>query len=162
MNVTREPFGRTADGTDAELFTLTNDAGCEARITNYGGIVVALSVPDRDGNVADVALGYETLAEYLADTPYFGALVGRYGNRIAKARFTLGGVEYALAANDGDNSLHGGLVGFDKVVWDADTVGVLHASPLGNGSTELRGASLGKEASALPGHGSKGVGVALA
>ena len=122
MNVTREPFGQTADGTAADLFALTNDAGCEAKITNYGGIVVALTAPDRDGRFADVALGYDTLDEYLADTPYFGALVGRYGNRIAKARFTLGGVEYALAANDGDNSLHGGLVGFDKVVWNAETV----------------------------------------
>jgi len=122
MNVTREPFGQTADGTAAELFTLTNDAGCEAKITNYGGIVVALTAPDRDGRFADVALGYDTLDEYLADTPYFGALVGRYGNRIAKARFSLGGVEYALAANDGDNSLHGGRVGFDKVVWNAETV----------------------------------------
>ena len=122
MNVTREPFGQKADGTAAELFTLANDAGCEAKITNYGGIVVALTAPDRDGRFADVALGYDTLDEYLADTPYFGALVGRYGNRIAKARFTLGGVEYALAANDGDNSLHGGLVGFDKVVWNAETV----------------------------------------
>ena len=119
MTIRKDAFGATADGTQAELYTLTNANGCEARITNYGGIVVSLTAPDRAGDLADVVLGYETLAKYIEDNPFFGALVGRYGNRIAKGRFTLGGVEYPLALNDGPNHLHGGLKGFDKVLWQA-------------------------------------------
>jgi len=92
----------------------------EAKITNYGGIVVSLLAPDRNGKMGDVVLGYGTLDEYIADNPYFGALIGRYGNRIGNARFTLEGVEYKLAANDGVNTLHGGVKGFDKVVWEAE------------------------------------------
>ena len=105
-----------------ELFTLRNRNGCEARITNYGGIVVSLHVPDRSGALADVVLGYETLDGYLKASPYFGCIVGRYGNRIADARFTLDGKTYTLAANDGPNSLHGGVCGFDKVVWAAKVI----------------------------------------
>jgi aldose 1-epimerase len=118
--VTRQPFGVTKDGRSVELFTLRNNNGMEARITNYGGIVVSLLVPDRNGKPGDVVLGYDKLDDYIADNPYFGALIGRYGNRIGNARFTLNGVEYILAANDGPNHLHGGLKGFDKVVWEAE------------------------------------------
>jgi aldose 1-epimerase len=92
----------------------------EARITNYGGIIVSLIVPDKNGKPGDIVLGYDTLAGYLRTTPYFGAIVGRYANRIGKARFSLNGKEYALAANDGTNTLHGGLKAFDKVVWTVD------------------------------------------
>jgi aldose 1-epimerase len=118
--VTRQPFGVTKDGKSVELFTLRNNNGMEARITNYGGIVVSLLVPDRNGKPGDVVLGYDKLDDYIADNPYFGALIGRYGNRIGNARFTLNGVEHILAANDGPNHLHGGVKGFDKVVWEAE------------------------------------------
>ncbi|MBN2508081.1 MAG: galactose mutarotase [Verrucomicrobia bacterium] len=117
--VASESFGKTPDGQAVQLFTLRNAGGMEARICNYGGIVVSLKVPDRDGNLGDVVLGYDTLAGYLNASPYFGCLVGRYGNRIAKGRFTLNGQTYTLATNDGPNSLHGGIRGFDKVVWKA-------------------------------------------
>ncbi len=116
---TRAPFG-TVDGKEVFLYTLRNNSGMEARITNYGGIVVSLLVPDKSNRTGDVVLGYDSLSSYLKATPYFGAIVGRYGNRIGRARFTLDGKEYTLNANDGVNTLHGGLKGFDKVVWDAD------------------------------------------
>lgn len=122
MKIEKHAFGKTADGTPVELYTLTNANGLEAKITNYGGIVVSLLVPDRDGKPGDVVLGYETLEEYIENNPYFGTLVGRYGNRIARGKFTLEGIEYTLAQNDGENHLHGGLKGFDKVVWKADAV----------------------------------------
>lgn len=108
-----------ADGTPVDLYTLTNDTGVEARIMTYGGIVVSLKVPDRHGDLGDVVLGYDTLEGYLRDNPYFGALIGRYGNRIAKGRFTLDGKVYRLARNNGKNHLHGGIKGFDKVIWKA-------------------------------------------
>lgn len=112
------PFGKTADGTPVEIYTLTNAHGMEAQIMTYGGIVVSLKAPDRSGKMADVVLGYDTLDGYLKDNgPYMGALIGRYGNRIANGKFTLNGVEYTLAKNNGENHLHGGLKGFDKVVW---------------------------------------------
>jgi aldose 1-epimerase len=114
--VTKAPFG-TADGQSVDLYTLRNVHGLEAKITNYGGILVSLKVPDRNGKFDDVVLGFNDLDTYLKGDPYFGALIGRYGNRIAKGRFTLNGVEYKLAVNNGDNTLHGGLKGFDKVVW---------------------------------------------
>ncbi len=114
-----EPFGIAPDGTPVELYTLRNAAGVEARICTYGGIVVSLKVPDRAGQLGDVVLGYDTLAGYLKESPYFGCLVGRYGNRIAKGRFTLDGVEYTLATNNYPNHLHGGVNGFDKRVWKA-------------------------------------------
>src|SRR5262249_14743749 len=113
-------FGKTAGGASVQLYTLTNKNGVEARITNYGGIIVSLKVPDRTGAKADVVLGFNSLDEYLQNPgPFFGALVGRYANRIAGARFTLGGVEYKLPVNNGPNSLHGGPLGFDKQVWTA-------------------------------------------
>jgi aldose 1-epimerase len=117
MEIKREPFGTLSDGSEVALYTLVNDKGIKATITNYGGIVVSLSTPDRDGKMEDVVLGFDTLEEYVDHNPFFGCLVGRYGNRIAKAMFTLEGVEYVLAQNDGNNHLHGGQVGFDKKVW---------------------------------------------
>ena len=115
----KEPFGQTEDGKFVDLYTLRNSNGAEARICTYGGIVVSLKMPDRNGHYGDVVLGYDNLSGYLNKSPYFGALIGRYGNRIGKARFTLNGKEYRLSPNDGVNSLHGGTKGFDKVVWDA-------------------------------------------
>ena len=112
-----QPFGTLEDGTAVDIYTLKNAKGVEARITNYGGIVVSLKAPDRNGNFADVVLGYDTLADYVKKNPYFGCLVGRYGNRIAKGKFTLDGKEHTLATNNGANHLHGGVKGFDKVVW---------------------------------------------
>jgi aldose 1-epimerase len=115
--VTKQSFGKTDSGENIDLYTLRNIHGVEAKITNYGGIVVSLKVPDRSGKFDDVVLGFNGLADYLKPHPYFGALIGRYGNRIAKGRFTLDGVEYKLAVNNGENSLHGGIKGFDKVIW---------------------------------------------
>ena len=117
--VKRMPFGKTKDGHPVDLYTLTNGNGMEVTITNYGGTVVSLKTPDRKGKFADVVLGFDTFDGYLGNEPYFGALIGRYGNRIAKGRFTLDGHEYHLAQNDNANSLHGGLKGFDKRVWSA-------------------------------------------
>ena len=113
------PFGADKDGVAVKLFTLRNHSGTEATICNYGGLVTSLKVADRNGNFGDVTLGYDTLAGYIKDTPYFGALIGRYGNRIAKGKFSLEGNDYKLATNNGVNALHGGLKGFDKVVWSA-------------------------------------------
>ncbi|HTK29812.1 MAG TPA: aldose epimerase family protein [Vicinamibacterales bacterium] len=130
----RAPFGRTADGQPVEIFTLTNGAGLEVRTMSYGATIVSLRVPDRDGRAADVVLGFDTFDEYVTKKPpYFGAVVGRYGNRIAKGRFTLDGRTYTLATNNGPNHLHGGVRGFDKVVWSAapfereGTVGVVYS-----------------------------------
>ncbi len=114
-----KPFGTMPDGTDVSVFTLTNSSGVEARVTNYGGIILSLRVPDREGRLADIVLGYDNLQGYLNETPYFGAIIGRYGNRIANGRFELDGQLFTLDKNDGPNHLHGGLVGFDKVVWEA-------------------------------------------
>jgi len=125
--VAKRPFGKTADGTPVELYVLTNAAGVEVAIATYGGIVVSLKTPDRRGTLADVVLGYETLEGYLKNSPYFGAIVGRYGNRIAQGKFQLNGKTFTLARNDGDNHLHGGKKGFDRVVWkgrELDNTGV--------------------------------------
>ncbi len=118
MNISKEKYGQ-ADGKDVSLYTLTNNNGMTVKITNYGGIITSVSVPDKNGDFDDVVLGYDSLAGYLRDTPYFGAIVGRYANRIAKGRFKLDGKEYTLAVNNGPNHLHGGIKGFDKVVWNA-------------------------------------------
>ena len=115
--ISQAPFGKTPDGAPVDIFTLRNAGGVEARICNYGGIIVSLKAPDRAGDLGDVVLGYDHLEGYLANNPFFGALVGRFANRIAKGKFTLEGVTYSLAANNGPNALHGGLKGFDKVVW---------------------------------------------
>ena len=110
-----EAFHRIVGGSQVDLYTLKNSNGLEAKITNYGGILVSLLVPDKSGKLTDVVLGCDHLCDYLANTPYFGAIVGRYGNRIGKAKFTLDGVDYHLVANNGENSLHGGRKGFDKL-----------------------------------------------
>ncbi len=115
--ITKTSFGKTSAGENIDLYTLRNANGVETTITNYGGIVVSLKVPDRNGKFDDVVLGFSELESYTKPGPYFGALIGRYGNRIAKGRFTLNGVEYKLATNNGENHLHGGIKGFDKVVW---------------------------------------------
>ena len=117
--VISEVFGKLADGTVVHVFTLTNKSGMEARILNYGGIVMSLKVPDRNGVMGDVVLGFDKLEDYVAKSPYFGCLIGRFGNRIAGGTFVLNGKTFILAKNDGENSLHGGLKGFDKVVWAA-------------------------------------------
>ena len=114
-------FGKFPDGSEVHVFTLTNKHGVEARIMNYGGTVLSLKVPDRNGVMGDVVLGYDTLSDYVKNSPYFGCLIGRYGNRIAKGRFTLNGITHTLATNNGANALHGGIKGFDKVVWTATT-----------------------------------------
>jgi len=118
-SITVKPFGKLADGQKADLFTLTNKNGASTTISNYGGIVTSLTMPDRNGKLADVVLGFDSLSKYVMESPYFGCLVGRYGNRIAKGKFTLDGRNYTLATNNIGNALHGGLKGFDKVVWEA-------------------------------------------
>lgn len=123
------PFGKTADGTPVELYMLKNGRGMEARIATYGGILVGLTAPDRHGNFADVVLGSDSLQGYLKGSPYFGALIGRYGNRIAGGSFSLDGATYTLARNDAPNSLHGGKNGFDKVVWKVVSSGVGDRGP---------------------------------
>ena len=123
--ISREPFGTAPSGEAVELMTLRNARGVELRAMTYGAIIVSLKVPDRAGQLGDVVLGYDSLAGYVKSSPYFGAIVGRYGNRIARGKFTLDGKPYTLAVNNGPNALHGGLKGFDKVVWSADTIRML-------------------------------------
>lgn len=119
MNVKKEIFGNI-DEKEVFLYTLTNKNGMVVKITNFGGIVTSIIVPDKNGNFDDVVLGYDKLEGYLENDPYFGAIVGRYANRIAKGKFTLDGTEYTLATNNGPNHLHGGIKGFDKVIWDGE------------------------------------------
>jgi aldose 1-epimerase len=138
--VTRAAFGNLPDGTAIERFTLTNASGDSVDVITYGGIITSVNVRDRDGKRDDVVLGHDTLADYLSDNAYFGAIVGRYANRIGGARFTIDGRVYELNANNGPNSLHGGLRGFDKVVWTAEpiqaagaaAVKLTHVSPDGD------------------------------
>ena len=118
VSVVRERFGTTQRGESVSVYTLKNAHGIELKVLDYGGIIVSLKVPDRTGKLGDVVLGYDSLAGYERASPYFGAIIGRYGNRIAHGRFTLDGRTYALATNNGPNHLHGGVRGFDKVVWD--------------------------------------------
>lgn len=115
--ISKEHWGNTRSGEPIDLYTITNKNGIEARITNFGGRLVSLKTPDREGNIKDIVLGFDTLEGYLGMNPYFGALVGRYANRIANGEFSLNGKRYHLARNNGDSSLHGGLKGFDKVAW---------------------------------------------
>ena len=119
--ISSEPWGKTGSGEAVELYTLTNAKGAEARIATYGGIVVSLKMPDRTGAMGDIVNGFENLDGYLQTPPppYFGALIGRYGNRIGKGKFSLNGKEYTLVKNNGENHLHGGTRGFDKMVWKA-------------------------------------------
>lgn len=115
-------FGKTADGASVDQYTLTNANGMEVKVITFGGIITSLRVPDRNGVLANIVLGFDKLADYETRSPYFGAIIGRYGNRIANAKFTLAGKEYQLAVNDGINTLHGGAKGFDKKVWAASEV----------------------------------------
>jgi aldose 1-epimerase len=121
-SVKKEIFGKMSDGTNVEIYTLTNKNGVEAKITRYGGAVVSLKVPDKNGKFEDVVLGFDNLKAYIESPPYIGTIVGRYANRIAKGRFTLNGIEYKLAVNNGENHLHGGIIGFDKVLWKAKPI----------------------------------------
>jgi aldose 1-epimerase len=118
----KQSFGKTEDGQQTDLYILTNKNGVEAAITNYGGTIVSLKVPDRNGKVADVVLGYDKVDDYAAGKAYFGAIIGRYGNRIAHGKFTLDGTTYTLPKNDGENTLHGGIKGFNKRIWTANDV----------------------------------------
>ena len=124
-----ETFGHTSNGAAVARYTLRNRHGMEARIATYGGIVTKLTAPDREGRFADVVLGFDTLEEYVKSSPYFGAMIGRYGNRIARGQFTLHGAHYSLAANNGVHALHGGVVGFDKVIWTAERGRVTPTGP---------------------------------
>jgi len=117
MSVKVQPFGKTQDGQQVDIVTLTNDKCLTAKIMTYGGIIVSFEAPDRSGKPGDIVLGFDNLDGYLKGNPYFGAIIGRYGNRIGGAKFTLDGKEYKLAKNEGENILHGGAGGFDKVVW---------------------------------------------
>jgi len=126
----KQPFGKTGDGREADLYTLTNKSGMEVAITNFGGIIVSLKVPDRQGKSDDVVLGYDTLDGYLTNNAFFGALIGRYGNRIAHGTFTLNGTVYKLSKNDGDNTLHGGPEGFNKRLWTAKDVSTAKGNAL--------------------------------
>lgn len=130
MGIVKRHFGNT-DGQDVSLYTLTNSRGFEVSITNYGGAVVSIKAPDRRGEFADVALGFDTLEEYVRNPRYFGGLIGRHANRIGLGRFSLNGVEYQLTQNNGVNHLHGGAKGFDKRVWAA-------TDEASNGSAVLR------------------------
>lgn len=119
-SIATAPYGVLPSGDSVHVFTLTNANGVEVRAIDYGGIIVSLRTPDRTGALGDIVLGFDSLAGYLKSSPYFGALVGRYANRIAKGQFTLDGASYHLAVNNGPNALHGGLKGFDKVLWQAE------------------------------------------
>lgn len=120
--VQREPFGTMPDGKAVERFTLTNANGVELKAISYGGIITSLRVPDRSGRIDDIVLGFDRIEAYLKDHPFVGAIIGRYGNRIAKGAFTLDGATHKLATNNGPNHLHGGARGFDKVLWTAEPV----------------------------------------
>ncbi len=122
VTIEKKAFGRTLDGVDIDQYILKNRNGMEISAINYGGIITSWKAKDREGNYKDIVLGFNKLSEYETESPYFGAIIGRYGNRIAKGKFTLNGEKYTLAVNNGKNHLHGGLKGFDKVVWDSKEV----------------------------------------
>ena len=129
-SIPRQPFGKTTTGQPVELYTLSNAKGMQATIITYGGVVTSLKTPDRTGAMADIVLGFDSMDGYLKENPYFGALIGRYGNRIGQGRFSLNGNSYSLARNDGENHLHGGLKGFDKAIWAAKDVSTVEAQRL--------------------------------
>ena len=118
MTVTKEIFGQI-DGKDIDIYTIINPGMAEMKVTTYGGIITSFKLPDKNGTLSDVVLGYDNLDGYVKNNPYFGSIIGRYGNRIGNGKFILDGNEYTLAQNNGPNSLHGGVKGFDKVIWDA-------------------------------------------
>lgn len=144
--VTRDEFATLPDGRQVHVFTLTNANGIEVRAIDFGGIILSIMAPDRDGNFGDIVLGYDDLDGYLDVTPYFGAIVGRYGNRIAHGRFTLDGVEHQLATNNDPNHLHGGDIGYDKVLWSGTPI----ERPDGAGVTFVYESADGEEG--YPGH----------
>jgi len=139
-SVTKAVFGTTPAGETVDVYTLTNPDGMEVRAITYGGIITSLRVPDRNGKLGDVALGFDSFDGYVKNPPFLGAIIGRYGNRIARGRFTLEGKTYSLAVNNAPNHLHGGVKGFDKAIWKAesfkkeDAVGIVftHTSPDGD------------------------------
>ncbi|PIQ21965.1 MAG: galactose-1-epimerase [Cytophagales bacterium CG18_big_fil_WC_8_21_14_2_50_42_9] len=136
VKIKEERFGQTVAGQEVSLFTLANANDVQVKITNYGGRITAILVPDKNGNLGDVVLGYDNLAGYLADQSNFGAIIGRVTNRIAKGKFTLNNREYTLATNNGPNHLHGGITGFSKVIWNAEvtdqnTLQLTYQSPAG-------------------------------
>jgi len=120
MTISKEAFGKNLFGEQTDVFTLMNANGIRVRMMNHGGIILSIETPDRDGNLADIVLGHDTAAEYADGGPYFGAAIGRFANRIKDGQFTLEGVDYTLAQNNDSNALHGGLRGFDKVLWDTE------------------------------------------
>ncbi|MDW7692056.1 aldose epimerase family protein [Flammeovirgaceae bacterium SG7u.111] len=119
-SVSKEAYGATQDGIDVDLYTLENANGMVVKVTNYGGIITSILTPDKSGEFGEITLGFDSVADYENYSPYFGALIGRYGNRIANGKFSLDGVDYELVQNNGKNHLHGGTKGFDKVVWAAE------------------------------------------
>jgi aldose 1-epimerase len=127
-SVEKSSFGKLSDGTEIEQYTLTNAKGAVAKVITYGATLSELWIPDKAGKNADVVLGFDNLASYAGEHPFFGATVGRYGNRIAKGKFSIDGKEYSLFLNNGPNSLHGGKVGFNRKVWKAEPVTVTHGS----------------------------------
>ncbi|MDA0178441.1 galactose mutarotase [Mesoflavibacter profundi] len=130
LAITKSEFGKTKDSTPIELYTLKNANGVEMDVITYGGRITSLKVPNKDGKLENVILGFDTIEDYQKDNPFFGALIGRYGNRIAKGKFTLNGEEFTLATNDGSNHLHGGVNGFDRVVWTAKPIEGIEDSSL--------------------------------
>jgi len=122
MDIQKQEYGNTSEGQEITIYTLTNDNSVRAKLINYGAILVSLEVPDKSGDISDITLGYDDLKGYIDDSSYLGSTVGRYGNRIAKGIFRLGGEVYNLATNNGNNHLHGGITGFNKVVWTAEEI----------------------------------------
>ena len=121
VTIEKFPYGTTIEGIDVDKYIISNQQGMEISIINYGGIITSWTAKDKNGVYEDIVLGFNELSEYEKESPYFGAIIGRYGNRIAKGKFSIEDKEYTLAVNNGDNHLHGGMKGFDKVVWDAET-----------------------------------------
>ena len=120
VNIDKKPFGVTKDGIDINQYILKNSNGMQISVINYGGIITSWKAKDRDGSYEDIVLGFDNLSDYESSSPYFGALIGRYGNRIKEGKFTLDGVDYTLEVNNGENHLHGGVKGFDKVIWEVE------------------------------------------
>jgi len=122
--ITKKSFGKLPDGSEVVQYTVTNKNGVEMNVINYGAIITSLKTPDKNGVMGDIVLGFDSIGGYLNGSPFFGAVVGRYGNRIAKGKFKLDGKEYTLAVNNPPNSLHGGVKGFDKVIWNVEEISV--------------------------------------
>ena len=121
VSITKSFYGKTKDNKKIDLYSFKNKNGMQVDIINYGGIITSLKVPDKNGETENIVLGYNKLEDYINENPYFGSIIGRYGNRIAKGKFNLNGNQYTLATNNDENHLHGGNIGFDKVIWDAET-----------------------------------------